>query len=376
MKTLVLSIVLFAVTVGTFSQSRYYCSDYVEDDSSSNLLEDMGIYATIIEYAFKSRVTTCKNHGVQIDGPSIGRVFHMEPVIKVANYQNHEEEFSGSVLYSDKDGQYVIECRNEGTGPTLGIRISAIMRLGPVFQDGYEYGGIVDGKWLIPQPNNVGVAPEVHFVLDVSIVSSGSFLEELKKKIGNLLGDQELQVATLSKVRPVDGITEDMYLINGTQFAQLESVLNQVNTSFNDIIGNSCAFSLAAYFIRNELGRDWSKVAKVSVAGHSLGGAATQFIAADIQRNGSSYQLNSFGAYSFNSLGARGDGEVDDLYSFHLKGDILSRVQKHLGRVQPGIDFLYVPLDGFGIGRHGLKHVQRALCLCRCGKGEAEITQR
>ena len=145
--------------------------------------------------------------------------------------------------------------------------------------------------------------------------------------------------------------------------------LQEINTSLEQLIGNSCAFEIAAdisaHWI-NEVGRKHN-----AIVGHSLGGAVAQYAA---------QQVNLLQAYSYNSIGEDGEDEDDaehdnsEIYSVTIEGEIL---QELFNREQVGNVFVYKPISNNqkAWDRHSISTVQDAICRCLDGRGSFIYSQ-
>ena len=159
----------------------------------------------------------------------------------------------------------------------------------------------------------------------------------------------------------------------GTDFTRMASV----NTSLMDMIGKSCAFSIASLLIQADISRNDNPVS-VSVVGHSLGGSISQHVAGDL---GCSREYSDFSAYSFNGIGldqteGSNSGGLPCLHSFFIDGEFLAELGRSGGRKQAGVVTRYVPDPGTHwdrkgkFSRHKLDNVKNGLCECMQGHGK------
>ena len=365
---------------------RISCEELNSDPSSMNLLRSLYINSTILRHAFVPNSGTRIPEGQLCIGASqqlisssdIGELVFVRLTKRtLIEWVGEKYAATGTFGYSDKKDIHVATCRKKPYGPMVGFRISKVQRYGgSVYNNRFKYGGetVVSAKGKEIVENAIpeeyfGI--EYHFIIDAYVIIDDDILNRLKNWAGKVLGEEKLQIQSVYRLL-TDGSysKEKIYLINGTQFKQFDSVLSELNATLNDVIGNSCSFDLAAKIIKDESAG--VEADKISVVGHSLGGAVAQYIAYDRKVDPDAYQIREFGAYSFNSLGLkeRQDvGPIDSLWSCRIKGDLVTGVQ----RDQAGGKFIYVPKLFFGVKRHGLMQVQRALCLCMDGTGRADI---
>ena len=143
--------------------------------------------------------------------------------------------------------------------------------------------------------------------------------------------------------------------------------LEEINTSVQQLLANSCAFELAA-----DISAHWIKEfdrEHNAIVGHSLGGAVSQYAA---------QKVNSLHAYSFNSIGEDSAGQYKPsysrIYSVTIEGEVL---QRRFGMKQVGNVFVYKPKsNSLGeLGRHRISSVQDAICRCLLGHGSFMYSQ-
>ena len=220
----------------------------------------------------------------------------------------------------------------------------------------------MEESWYVFEPRE---GREVIFSFQPYIIAQPSFFADLSNRIGENIQTQSLRLVTPD----AEHALEDVVAIRGTQFARkIAKILNtarQLNASIQDIIGASCAFNMAAILVRSE--HEEFSADKLSVTGHSLGGAVAQFIAYDRAEHSDLYRIPDFDAYAFNAIGIKNplEGVLQDLISFHLEGDLVSElIGPVLGRKQAGIDYRCIPPSDFDEGRHGISEIQHALCRC------------
>ena len=162
-----------------------------------------------------------------------------------------------------------------------------------------------------------------------------------------------------------------------------------------NLMSASCVFEMAA-IVSYVVGREVCE-GRYSVVGHSLGGAAVQYIVQDFHRNPYRNPSNrpildtcssvNFQGFAFNSIGLdpHSASLVPEglLYSYHIEGEIVSWLGRQLGRQQAGATVRYIPNCSWpsvsalafppeSIRRHRLPAVQQALCECLTGYGAIE----
>ena len=347
--------------------------EHLDDKKSVLGLYD---YAALTEYAFERSTHECANHPhrnkeepwhVSADVTFFPLFDDDVDVINMAT-----EGIVGSIGYSTDNGAYILACRRQQSGvPLLGFRIERVLKTGTYHTVVTRYNDLEE-SWYVFEPRE---GREVVFSFQPYIITRRSFFDDLGYLIGEKIQTQSLRLVTPD----ADHAVEDAVAIRGTQFSiEISKILDtakQINASIQDIIGASCAFDMAAILVR--IGHEMFSADKLTVTGHSLGGAVAQFIAYDRAKDPYAYRINDFGAFSFNAIGIKNplDIVVRDLISFHLEGDIVSElVGMVLGREQAGIDFRCIPPPSFSEGRHGISEIQQALCLCLSGEGRTVVT--
>ena len=209
--------------------------------------------------------------------------------------------------------------------------------------------------------------------------------------------DEELGVIRLSRDPPSSSEPEKLVAIRGTDFTKIP----QIMASVHHLLSGSCVYELAALVV-SEIGHEVSS-GRFSVVGHSLGGGAAQYVVQDYAQhpwrnpaNRQNYNV-TFAAYSYNSIGLDrsfvGDVDPSILYSYFIKGEIVSWLGRQFGRRQGGSVFRYDPpaswpstgtlsLVGSILGwnqpetirRHRLAAVQQGLCQCINGYGSVVLS--
>lgn len=205
---------------------------------------------------------------------------------------------------------------------------------------------------------------------------------------------EELGLVRLRRDSLSESGAEELVAIRGTDFTRVP----QIMASIGDLLSESCVFEVAAIVV-DYIGDNLSD-GRISVVGHSLGGAAAQYIVKDhVQhpwRNPANRQTSTvtFGAYSFNAVGLDhrhvGNADPSTLLSYVISGELVSSwLSQQLGRRQAGSVIRYVPPDSWpsvgefevlenallrgevpeAIRRHRLPAVQQGLCECMNGHG-------
>lgn len=185
---------------------------------------------------------------------------------------------------------------------------------------------------------------------------------------------EQLGVTRLVRFEP-EPLTE-WFAIQGTDFTQHP----QLQSSVQDLLDGSCVFSVAALVVGSL--REQAPSHVLSVVGHSLGGAAAQYVANEraVRREliGERRPDGVDAYYSFNSVGLRASelADLPQLHSYYVDGEILSGYSAQLGRVQGGHVYRYIPdrdsgsvWDADASERHRLPAVQEGLCQCINGNG-------
>ena len=214
-------------------------------------------------------------------------------------------------------------------------------------------------------------------------------------------GTEEFQVV---EVNTLDG---PVLSFRGTNLEDLR--FNQISTSLNDLIENSCLFDFSAKLAGNFFNRErlveylpdetqWN----LGIVGHSLGGAVVQYIVTDPEFHKTLIEFSKeadieFHAYSFNSIGVRNSRRVNEklgnMTSVTVAGEILELLADSLegidSRRQIGNIFRYNTIPGHqeemispedivnehpnyyirAIGLHGISAVKESICHCLSGQG-------
>ena len=168
-----------------------------------------------------------------------------------------------------------------------------------------------------------------------------------------------------------------MYLIRGTQFelAQLfDRLRKEIAASVNYMAGGNCVFPAVSKVVAHiSKTRQSDKPIFLTVSGHSLGGTATQYVAADRESKPHEYG-SQFAAYSFNAIGLTDLKYISGLYSYLVWGDwfqVLPGSQVGTVMTYRANDFRWkiVPF-----ARHTLRSVQESICrCCELQKGDLNI---
>ena len=225
-----------------------------------------------------------------------------------------------------------------------------------------------------------------------------------KGLVGTLPKAEQLGFVDLTRVPPLSGSNgvEQMMAIKGTKLPSLLQKLfpelkptggdsgEQIMASVNDLIGKSCVFPISADVV-SYYSYDPS-ISHLSVIGHSLGGAATQYVAKDRASTSGDYSSRNytFKAYAFNAVGLDGtdaaDLDLSILYNYYVKDEIVSWLGRYFDRKQIGNTFQYVPPPESDMWnppglkeafrRHSLEVVQKSLCECMNRSGSVVVTQQ
>ena len=357
---------------GAVTERKIDCRSLEEDDRESVLA--LYSYAALTEYAFKGTTYNCVDHPHQNeDEPHhISADVYLEPLFEsddeVVSWA--EEGINGTVAYSTDDGAYILACQQQGLEVPIfiGFRIQRMLRIGTYYEIVARYNEN-EATWYVHEPKE---GAEMIFSFQPFLAASPSIFSELSNLIGERIQTQRLRLVTPR----TEHVEEDIVAIRGTQFTmRILNTLKELNASFQDIVDSSCAFSMAAILVRNN--HDGFDANRLSITGHSLGGAVAQFVAYDRRKYPDLYRIKNFGAYAFNAIGIKEKmyDTLQDLISFRLQGDPLAGVLGPiLGRDQAGVDVKCILPLSFGIERHGISEVQRALCGCIGGSGSAVFT--
>lgn len=168
---------------------------------------------------------------------------------------------------------------------------------------------------------------------------------------------------------------QEYVLFEGTKFLDPSSWNSSLDEIFGDE-GSSCAPDVAATIV-GSISEILPDGVTLVVAGHSLGGAVTQYIAADREQNSTNYNPNvQYISHSFNAVGIKdATFSPKELYSFFIDREILSNWREELGMTQVGKLIRYIPIAGSDLDkagslkRHSLESVKSGLCACLSGTG-------
>ena len=187
-----------------------------------------------------------------------------------------------------------------------------------------------------------------------------------------LFSDQELvRVKHISKPRD----DQEYFLFEGTNPKDPRSWRTSLGQIFES--KGSCAFDIAA-FVTGIISTEYmSEGTTLVVAGHSLGGAVTQYVATDREQHPMNYNSKiQYVSHSFNAVGIKDPTfNPKELYSFFIDREILSKWREDLGMTQAGQLIRYIPIAGSdldkaeSIKKHYLESVKSGLCACLSGTG-------
>ena len=345
------------------------CSDVVARQYSNTMLKRMFQVASLEEWAFNENEETqgCESEdGTVLADPPI--VIHEEDVLSnIAKVKTFPYLFgcTESALLSSDDGEggerFHISCH--GTTPDVELAIRLHLMRASVYY--YDQG---DGEIQKHIP---------HVSVEVDVVVPESLLDHINHQ------EIEVSEATFVDSNNPFGHEEKVFLIRGTDLDRYH-FSQQLNASIQGAMGNPCAFSAASMLVRRiHLSyKERNGYGLSTIAGHSLGGTATQHISTD-QQSRPAYYLSEFEAYSFNGLGvpeelSKLNDQNESLYSYTVKGDWIDALRKVLGQTEVGIQWKYEPGNiswgPWGTGRHSMESVRKSLCRCINGKGKLKIS--
>ena len=233
----------------------------------------------------------------------------------------------------------------------------------------------VDGNHIIVQQQRATlIIPQIY----VAVTDQEGHPNTIRQGI-------EWEELGLVKLKPIDknSAVDSVLAIRGTDFENLSTVV----TSMKDVLAESCAFESTAVIVKVMASRiaqtenTEQPKTEIIVTGHSLGGAATQYIG---QSNIGPSRYTMRG-YAFNAMGiddsqsSYGNKSSTLLYSQYVHGDPVSLGGKLLGRIQPGTVLVSKPPSNLPnwlsdlwidpLHRHKLDTVQKVLCQCLNGQG-------
>ena len=187
--------------------------------------------------------------------------------------------------------------------------------------------------------------PDVDVVFEISVMTPKNILPSR----------EELGLVRLRRDRQSGNEAEEVAAIRGTDFTRIPLIM----ASINDLLSESCVFEVAAIVVDYIGGR--MSNGRISVVGHSLGGAAAQYIVQDHAqhpwRNPANRPVSSvtFSAYSFNAVGLDphvGGADPSTLHSYVIDGEFVSSwLAPQFGRTQAGSVIRYTPPDTWPLGR-------------------------
>lgn len=359
----VMVLLIVASSGQVLAQSGFSCSDTMAyKNANTTQLKRMFQIAAVEEWAFngndKPHSCITEDGEILADAPYI--VSEHDVLAEIADNRLFPNVFGCSevALLKSDDGQggsqYHITCHGSEPRVELAIRLSLI-------ELSLYYLDPGDGEITKHVP---------HFSIEVDIVVPESLLTE------------QIQVseATFVDSNNLSGHREKVFLIRGTDIHP-DHLRPQFMTTIQGAMGDSCAFSSAAMLIR-QINRKYNTYRLSTVAGHSLGGTATQYIATDQQRR-PSYYLSEFEAYSFNGLGLPTvyvrNFSNGILYSYTVDGDWINGLRRIFGQAEAGVRWKYKPGNiawgPWGVGRHSMESVRESLCRCLDGKGTIDLPQ-
>ena len=266
------------------------------------------------------------------------------------------------VAIDDRSGTTYIGCRRDSRTPVLFVSWKELT---------VDNVPIMEDRLPVPRQATV-IVPQIY----VAVTRENGHSNTIQTGIGW----EELGLVKLKPIDPVSNV-HSVLAIRGTDFENLSTVI----TSVNDVLTESCAFESTAVIVKVIAGRiagskDTKRPrTKVIVTGHSLGGAATQYIGqSSIGPRTSAMQGYAFNAMGVDDSNPRNSEPSESLYSQYVHGDPVSMGGKLLGRIQPGTVLVSKPASSLprwlrdlsiSISRHKLDTVQKALCQCLNGEG-------
>ena len=157
----------------------------------------------------------------------------------------------------------------------------------------------------------------------------------------NTLNKEGLETVTLqiNKNFSDSKLPDKVTAIRGTKL----NSMRQIIANFKGWFGTSCVFRLMASIVYNMVLNDEGR--KYAVTGHSLGGAAAQYVAKEVSKN---EQKEEFLLFAFSSIGIDlSDGRNPDpeiLHSFIIEGDlVVEKLGGLFGLIQGGRTVRYYP---------------------------------
>ena len=277
---------------------------------------DAEIHQTLLRYAMLAGIAYKVPETYCLDPLNVYPVNASEPnncpyeIVTVSNlpiaeYIRGLDRYDIEVLEDTSTGEEFIDCSSR---MNLSLRITMAIN--------YVWGN-----------DEISILPKINVVLTQALANI-------------LTENEELRVVELQQ----EGSENSVLGVQGTDFLRI----GQINTSIQELIGNSCAFDIAVDVVNHFFDpcENDSNANVYSIVGHSLGGAVAQYVAHNLaSRIDECRNTVDFQAYSFNSIGmdssaVRGSSHRN-INSVRIAGEVLEQIGGNLNRKQLGHIFRY-----------------------------------